>query len=397
MTPINEDRLAALIEEELPELIKIRHELHANPGVRFEEEYASKLVQRELQNAGIQFRAGLAGGTGVLGHLPGAAPEAIGLRADMDALPILEENTFPYASTKPGFMHACGHDGHTTILLGAARVLARVAKEHTLPRPVTFVFQPAEEGGAGGDLMVKDGALDGSIFPPPVKHMFGLHGWPELELGQIATRIGPITAATCVFQITVKGAGCHAAFPHYGRDPIVAAAAIISATQSIVARNVDPLASAVVSITQCNAGSATNIIPEKCSLQGTIRTLDTKVTDLVQKRFSRIVEQTAQAYDCEAKVEYQLPNYPVTNNSAEAIGILKKVLPHADLGMAPVMGGEDFAYYSQVVPSGFFVIGLSTKEKKVAGLHRSTFDFNDDAIRVGVDAFCRLALRRDEA
>ncbi len=382
----------SLIQEELPGLIQIRRALHENPGIKYQETYANEVVQRELTKASIPFRSGLAGGTGIVAHLPGQASRAIGLRADMDALPIKEQNTFMYASKNPGVMHACGHDGHTAILIGTALVLARLAKKNPLPRPVTFVFQPAEEGGAGGAAMIKDGCLDESLFAPAVEHMFALHGWPELECGRVATRLGPITAATYEFQVTVKGLGCHAAFPHFGRDPLVAAAAIITAAQSIVARNVDPLKAAVVSITQCHAGTASNIISGEVTLAGTIRALDLTIEKLVTGRFSQLAQQIAAAHDCIAEVTYLPSAYPVTINAPEAIELLKSALPQIETDMAPVMGGEDFAFYSQKVPSALFVIGLRPGAEKVPGLHHPSFDFNDDAIQIGIETFCRLAL-----
>jgi len=393
MSAIDPATLTKLIEAELPELIEIRHQLHRNPGINFEEHFASETVQRELTRLSIPFRAGLARGTGVVAHLGGQASQAIGLRADMDALPIKEENTFNYASERPGFMHACGHDGHTTILLGAARVLAKLAKTAPLPRPVTFVFQPAEEGGGGGDLMIQDGCLDGSLFAPPIAEMYALHGWPDLPLGQIATRVGPITAATYVFEVRVKGAGGHAAFPHFTRDPLLAGAAIITAAQSIVARNVDPLESAVVSVTEMHAGTTFNIIAGEAILRGTIRALNPQVEKLVTTRFIEVAQQIAAAHQCSAEVTYFPPHYPVTVNASEPVATLKSLLPERVVEVAPVMGGEDFAYYSQKVPSAFFVLGLRPGPDRIPGLHTPRFDFNDAAIPLGIEAFCRLALR----
>ena len=391
-----ESQLTALIQAEIPSLVQIRHELHENPGVNFQETYASALVQRELGQAGVAYRSGLGGGTGVVAHLPGAEAQAIGLRADIDALPIEEQNDFAYISKSPGVMHACGHDGHTTILIGVARVLAKIAKQRPLPRPVTFIFQPAEEVGAGADRMIADGCLDGSLFAPPVRHMFALHGWPTLPQGYIATRVGPMMAATYSFRVKITGKGCHAAFPHLGRDPLVAAAAIITAAQTIVARNVDPLSAAVVSVTQCHSGTTFNIIPGEVVLEGTIRALDKAVEELVIRRFHEIAQHIAAAHECVAEIEYPAPPYPVAINSAEAVGVLKSVLPETNTDMLPVMGGEDFAFYSQKVPSAFFVLGLQSGPEKMAGLHHPKFDFNDQVIPAGIEAFCRLALRTAE-
>ena len=390
-----ESQLTALIQAEIPSLVQIRHELHENPGVNFQETYASALVQRELGQAGVAYRSGLGGGTGVVAHLPGAEAQAIGLRADIDALPIEEQNDFAYISKSPGVMHACGHDGHTTILIGVARVLAKIAKQRPLPRPVTFIFQPAEEVGAGADRMIADGCLDGSLFAPPVRHMFALHGWPTLPQGYIATRVGPMMAATYSFRVKITGKGCHAAFPHLGRDPLVAAAAIITAAQTIVARNVDPLSAAVVSITQCHGGSAFNIIPGEVLLDGTIRALDKAVEALVVRRFEEIVRHIAAAHECTAEIEYPAPPYPVTVNAEEAIAILKSVVPQTDTTMLPVMGGEDFAFYGHRVPACFFFLGLQPGPEKIPGLHHPKFDFNDAVIEKGIETFCRLALRAE--
>lgn len=404
------EQLRQLIAQEAPDLVAIRRDLHAHPEIGYEEQRTSQVVQRELKKSGIDFVANLAGGTGVMAHIPGGGDrvqrsetrgQAIGLRADMDALPILEETGLPYASTVSGKMHACGHDGHTTILIGAARVLAKVAQQspNTLPRPISFVFQPAEEGGAGGLKMVQEGCLTGNIIGPPIANMFGLHGWPRLPLGTVGTRVGPLLAASDRFDIVVKGVGAHAAFPHVARDPVVAAAAIVNSLQTIASRNVDPLASVVVSVTMLNAGSAYNVIPSQAKISGTVRTLTPDVLQLAQRRIDEIATSTAKAYGCEAMFEYRL-GYPVTRNDAGAVEIFNSVArgtlgePNVVNLPNPVMGGEDFAFYCQEAPSCFFVLGLIPPGKKsIPDLHQPTFDFNDDAIAIGVEMFCRLALR----
>jgi len=405
------DRLRQIIAEELPDLVAIRRDLHAHPEIGYEEHRTSLVVQRELKSAEIEFKMGLAGGTGVMAHIPaqrsaGGGQQsdnrfaAIGLRADMDALPIQEETGASYASTIPGKMHACGHDGHTAILIGAARVLSKLARGGaSLPRPVSFVFQPAEEGGAGGQKMVQEGCLEGRIIGPPIANMFGLHGWPRLPQGVVGTRVGPLLAASDRFDIFIKGVGSHAAFPHVSKDPVVAAAAIVSALQTIASRNVDPLGSVVVSVTMLNCGSAYNVIPSRAQVSGTVRSLTPEVQQLTQRRIDEIVSGIAKAYGCEAKFEYRL-GYPVTRNDASAVETFNKVASQAvgeqrvvDLP-SPVMGGEDFAFYCEKVPSCFFVLGLIPPGKKsVPDLHQPDFDFNDDAIATGVEMFCRLALR----
>jgi amidohydrolase len=391
--------LRRLVEAELPDLVSIRHALHANPALASEERRTAGVVRRELKEAGVAYVDDLAGGTGVLAHLPGRAEKSTGLRADMDALPIAEQTGAVYASTTPGIMHACGHDGHTTILIGAARILSGLAEQGELPRPVTFVFQPAEEGGAGGRRMVEEGCLSGSLIGPPVQMMFALHGWPQYPLGVVGTRPGPLLAAADMFEVTVRGTGSHAAFPHLGRDPVVAAAAIISAFQSIAARNVDPLEAVVVSVTRIDGGTTHNIIPDEVSLAGTVRTLTPEVHRITQQRLHDVAVNVAQGLGCEAEVQYHL-GYPVTSNDPAAVEVFDEVALSA-LGSErlqpvrqPAMVGEDFAFYCHAVPSCFFVLGLLPPgEARMPQLHQPTFDFNDDAIATGVELFCRLALR----
>lgn len=403
---VSSQKLRDLIAAELPDIIAIRRDLHAHPEIGYQEHRTSQVVQRELKKAGIDFVSNLAGGTGVLAHLPADSrkpttdsPTAIGLRADMDALPIHETTGLPYASTIPNTMHACGHDGHTAILIGAARVLAKLARQSSLPRPITFVFQPAEEGGFGALKLVEEGCLTGKIIGPPIENMFGLHGWPRLPQGAVATKPGPLLAASDRFDIIVKGVGAHAAFPHVSRDPVVAAAAIVNALQTIASRNIDPLASVVVSVTMLQAGSAYNVIPSTAQISGTVRTLTPDVLQLTQRRIEEISANTARAYGCDASFDYRL-GYPVTRNDPAAVDIFNQVA-HRALGNervltmpSPVMGAEDFAFYCQKVPSCFFVLGLIPPGKKsVPDLHQPDFNFNDDAIPTGIELFCRLALR----
>ncbi len=399
-TTTTTDRLRDLIDEQIETLIAIRHDLHAHPELGYEEHRTSALVQRELGDDGITFAPHLAGGTGVVGFLPGKSGKAIGLRADMDALPIQEENDLPYRSTCEGKMHACGHDGHTTILLGAARVLSRIAKESELPRPVTFVFQPAEEGGGGGRRMVEDGCLTGAKIGCAVEEMFGLHGWTDLTLGKVGTRAGPLLAAADRFRITVRGQGAHAAYPHYGNDVIVAGSQIVSALQTIVSRNTDPLDACVVSATQFHSGTTHNILPEEARIEGTVRTLLSDVQDRARARIAEIAEHIASAHGCRAESEY-IEGYPVTLNDPHAVEDFNREA-RAALGednvvavTRPVMGAEDFSYYCDQVPSCFFFLGLKPQGVgRMPNLHAPRFDFNDDAIATGVELFCRLALRK---
>lgn len=380
-------------------LAEIRHDLHAHPQIRFEETYASELVRRELTALGIEFRSGLAKGTGVLGYLPATTDPAtaptIALRADMDALPIHEDTGLPYASTIPNRMHACGHDGHTTILIGVARELA--ARSHR-PNNVLFVFQPAEEGGGGGDLMVKDGCLNGTLLGKKADFMFGLHGWSTVKLGHVATKVGSLMASTDDVMIEFRGKGGHAAAPETTRDPIVAIAHLITALQSIVSRNVDPFAQGVVTIGQVHGGTTHNIIPISAFVQGTIRAMNDEVRDRLCERVRTIAQGVADAFEMEATIDVER-GYPVVVNHPEAVERFLKVA-RKELGdeyvtdqAKPTMGGEDFAYYGSECPSCFYQLGLIPETRDdYESVHTPYFDFNDEAIAIGVKVMTGLAL-----
>lgn len=390
------------IDAAIPAIRAIRHDLHKHPELSYQETRTSGVVCRELEAAGVRVKAGLGKGTGVLGYLPatdgGSGEGAVALRADMDALPILEQTGRAYSSCTPGVMHACGHDGHTAMLLGAAKVLAGCKR----PRPVTFVFQPAEEGGGGADVMCREGCLAGEKgggIGDPVARMYGLHGWPTVEVGRVASRVGPLLASTDDFKVTVKGVGCHGAYPHQGHDPIVAAAQIITALQTIASRNVAPLDSVVCSVGAINAGTADNIIPQECTFIGTIRSLRAPIKALAKERFYGIVEGTARAMGCEAHIAWH-EGYPVTENEPGAterfFSVARSALGAASVDVVdqPTMGGEDFSYYGRHVPACFFLLGLRPRGASVfPTLHQPDFDFNDDALPVGMQMMCELALR----
>ncbi|HWB18997.1 MAG TPA: amidohydrolase [Phycisphaerales bacterium] len=415
---VSREDLRGMIAAEMTDLVRIRRDLHAHPELGYEEQRTSKVVQEELKKAGVPFVADLAGGTGVLGHIAvsgaggqgaGTKSGAVGLRADMDALPIEEQTGLPSASMTKGKMHACGHDGHTTMLIGAARVLAKIVKQKGgLPRPVSFVFQPAEEGGAGAKKRIEDGCLEGDAakragkkggLGAPITEMFGLHGWPRLPLGVVGTRKGPLLAASDRFDIHVKGVGSHAAWPHASRDAVVAAAHIVTSVQTIVSRNTNPLDSVVVSITMLKAGSAFNVIPPSATISGTVRTLLPETLKMARQRLEEIAKHTAAAFGCMAELDYRL-GYPVTLNDEGAVEVFNAVARETigeqrvvDIPQ-PVMGGEDFSFYSQVVPACFFVLGLIPEGKKeMPDLHQPDFNFNDDAMATGIELFCRLAMR----
>ena len=391
------------IEEILPELISIRHDIHAHPELGYEEHRTSEIIQNFLADIDVPFISGLAKGTGVLAHIAGEGDKAIALRADIDALPILEENTFDWKSVHDGCMHACGHDGHTTILLGTTKVLSRIAKEQPLPNPVTFVFQPAEEGGGGGQQMVLDGCLDGTQIGNPVGMMFGLHGWPQHRLNHVATRVGPMLAADIGVSVIIRGVGGHAAFPYLCKDPIVCAAEVVSSLQQLVSRNTDPLDSLVVSITQIHGGTTHNIIPDEVTLSGTMRYLERETGEMAKKRFSEIVNGVASAHGCDVSITLS-DGYPVTRNHPEAVKTFFEIAKHTmdeesvSEFEKPVMGGEDFSYYCQEVPSCFFALGLlPLGQDIIPSLHQPTFDFNDGAIATGIKMFCELALRYNDS
>ncbi|MFI4872731.1 MAG: M20 family metallopeptidase [Phycisphaerales bacterium JB061] len=394
------------IKAELDDLIEIRHDLHAHPELMWQEERTSSVVQRELTKLGIEFKAGLAGGTGVVGHLPATTGDtskpAVALRADMDALPITEETGLSYSSTRDGLMHACGHDGHTTILLGAARVLAQT--EHR-PNPVTFVFQPAEEGGGGGQRFCMEGMLDGSGadgkgggLGPRVGSIYGLHGWPNQKLGTVKTRPGPLMASTDEFLITVRGKGGHAAWPHLTNDPVVAACAIVTSMQTIVSRSTSPVDSAVCTIGRIAGGTVDNVIPEAVEIEGTTRALTPEMRKLAEERVREISLHVAKAHGCTIDIHWNV-GYPVVKNDPKMVErfvpLAEQVLGKENVLHAetPVMGGEDFAYYAEHVPACFYFLGLCPEgQEHFPELHTPRFDFNDKAIPVGVEMMTRVAL-----
>ena len=365
-----------------------RRTLHADPELLFDVHNTAAFVADKLRSFGCDEVVTGIGKTGVVGIIhgrPGGNGPAIGLRADMDALPITELTGLPWASRTPGKMHACGHDGHTAMLLGAARHLAAT---RNFTGSVAVIFQPAEEGGGGGREMVNDGMMDRF----GITKVFGMHNLPGLPVGQFAIRKGPIMAATDIFDISLKGLGGHAAMPHLTIDSIVAGSAIVSSLQSIASRNANPLESVVVSVTKFIGGSAYNIIPETVDLAGTVRTLSPAMRDLAETRINEIARSVAAAHGVEANVRY-LRNYPVTFNHADETDFAADVAEGlAGEGMVernqpPTMGGEDFSFMLEARPGAFIFMGNGD----TAGLHHPAYDFNDDAIPVGVSYWVNLA------
>lgn len=374
------------IAKVLPGIREIRHDLHQHPEVCYAEVRTAEVIRRELHALGLKTREGLAGGTGTLAYLPatGKKGKTIGLRADIDALPITEETGLPYASQHEGFMHACGHDGHTAVLLGTAQVLSQVQDR---PNDVVFIFQPAEEKGAGAEKMCQNGATEGLDL------LFGLHGWPGEPLGVMKTRIGAMMASADVFEIVIHGAGGHAAFPHLTIDPIVIASHLVVALQTICSRNTDPLDSVVVTVTQVHAGTATNIIPEKAVVVGTLRTLNDHCRAASKDRIKALVDGIAGSFGATADVAFGDP-YPVTVNHPDAVAYFRSAVTDAcPTEILPVMGAEDFSYYGKHVPACFFTLGLNATQEAYPGLHTPRFDFNDEALSFGMEAFCQLALQ----
>ncbi|QKC81558.1 M20 aminoacylase family protein [Mesorhizobium sp. NZP2077] len=364
-----------------------RRHLHQTPELNFDVFKTAAFVTEKLKEFGCDDVVTGLGKTGVVGIIRGRQGEGatIGLRADMDALPLNEITGKPYASTVPGKMHACGHDGHTAMLLGAAKYLAET---RNFAGSVAVIFQPAEEGGGGGNEMVKDGMMERF----DIAKVFGMHNMPGLPVGQFAIRPGPIMAATAEFTITVKGRGGHAAMPHGTIDPIVITSQLVGALQTIASRSTDPVEAVVVSVTKFHAGDAYNIIPESAEIAGTVRTLRKEIAKKSEERIRTICDGLATAFGAKIEVDYQA-NYPVTFNHAEetvfASDIAANVAGDAQVhrGIQPVMGGEDFSYMLEARPGAFIFIGNGD----TAGLHNPNYDFNDEAIPHGMSYWVKLA------
>jgi amidohydrolase len=377
-----------------PWLVETRRDFHMNPELSFEEHRTSDLAADSLEGWGIEVKRGVAQ-TGVVGLLSIGRPgPTIGIRADMDALPIVEENDVPYKSKAAGKMHACGHDAHTTMLLGAARVLAENPSLFgDVGGNVKFLFQPAEEGLAGGRRMVDQGVLEN----PKVDLVLATHVIPVLPVGTIGTRPGPMMAATDRLTLILRGKGSHAAHPHLSRDPVLAATHMATALQGIVSRNVNPFDSVVVSVTQLEAGQAFNIIPEEAILRGTIRTMSPETRDMARKRVVEISEGIASAFQVEAKCEIE-EGYPVLVNHAGATKLVEKaaesvVGPENLLSAPPVMGSEDFAYMINERPGALFRLGIRNEEREIVhSLHSNRFDLDEKALAIGVTTFVMAAL-----
>ncbi|HEU0222327.1 MAG TPA: M20 aminoacylase family protein [Paracoccaceae bacterium] len=376
------------IAEFHPEITAWRRHLHQNPELLYETHKTASFVAAKLREFGCDEVVEGIGRTGVVGLIRGRANgsgRVLGLRSDMDALPITERRDIAHKSQNPGVMHACGHDGHSAMLLGAAKYLAET---RNFDGAVAVIFQPAEEGGAGGKAMVDDGMMERF----GIEEVYGMHNWPGMPEGQLMMRKGPTMAAADQFDITITGRGAHAARPHEGFDPIVAGSQMVLALQQLVSRNADPVEALVVSVTRFEAGTAYNIIPEEVRLAGTVRTLKTELRDMAERRMGEIVQGIAAAHGCRAVLDYQR-GYPVVINheaqtefsarvAAEVVGEARVLTD-----VPPIMGGEDFAYMLEARPGSFIFIGQGA----TAGVHHPDYDFNDEIIPVGASYWVKLA------
>jgi hippurate hydrolase len=377
------------------ELQRIRRDLHAHPELCYEEQRTSEVVADKLAEWGIPVIRGL-GITGVVGIIKhGNSGRSIGLRADMDALPMQEVNTFPHASVHPGKMHACGHDGHTAMLLGAAKYLS---EHRNFDGTVYLVFQPAEEGGAGAKRMIEDGLFEQC----PMDAIYGMHNWPGIPAGHMSVCEGPLMASSNEFYVTVKGKGGHAAQPHKCIDPVMVAVQIAQSWQTIISRRTSPLDTAVLSLTQIQAGTATNVIPDEAKMAGTVRTLSWDVLDMLEKQMEQVAVNTAAAFGAEVEFKFRR-NYPPLINHPEAtrfaVEVMKSVVgaDKVDDKTEPSMAAEDFAYFLQAKPGCYIFIGNGEGDHRSGGhglgpcvLHNGSYDFNDNLLPVGASFWVKL-------
>ena len=382
------------IVSEAASITTLRREIHAHPELCFKEVRTADLVAKKLTEWGIPVLRGM-GTTGVVGVIKqGSSSRALGLRADMDALPMQEFNTFAHASQAPGKMHACGHDGHTAMLLGAAQYLSQ---HRNFDGTVYLIFQPAEEGGGGAREMINDGLFETC----PMQAVFGMHNWPGMPVGSFAVSPGPVMASSNEFKITIHGKGGHAALPHNSIDPIPAACQLVQSFQTIISRNTKPIDAAVLSVTMVHAGEATNVIPDSCTLQGTVRTFSVEVLDMIEARMRQITDHTCAAMGTHADFEFDR-NYPPTINDPAQAAFARNVMQdlvgaQQVLTQEPTMGAEDFAYMLQVKPGAYCFIGNGEGSHRDIGhgggpcmLHNPSYDFNDELLPLGASYWVRL-------
>ena len=379
------------INQMLDEMKSWRQDLHKIPEIGLEEYETSKYIKNKLKEFNINFKEGYSN-TGLVAWVKGNkgnSNKSIGLRADFDALPMPEKNNFEYKSSKDGMMHACGHDGHTSMLLGAAKY---ISENNDFDGTVYFIFQPGEEGFAGGKKMIEDGLFDDFS----IDEVYALHNWPDLPLGSFGVNSGPMMAAVDEFDIIVKGKGGHAAFPQLVIDPIIVASQIVTAIQTIISRSTDPVDKALISITKIHGGTAYNVIDDEVKLSGTIRTFKPETRSFIEKRIEEIANGIAKAHGAEANIEFDLINkYPPTINSKKesefAAKIAKKMVgeENVNTNIDPSMGGEDFSYLLNKKPGSYLYIGQGDENHK-AHLHTTKYDFNDNLLPIGVNYWVNL-------
>ena len=388
--------MSAALAPHLSALVQLRRDLHSHPELSYQEKRTASQVAAYLHALGLPVHQGL-GTTGLVASIHGQGFSAahpgpsVGLRADMDALPLAEATGLPYASRHPGKMHACGHDGHTAMLLGAAHLLSQ---QRNFAGTVHLIFQPAEEGGAGAKAMMEDGLFQRFAC----QAVFALHNWPDLPQGQMAVRVGPIMAANIRFEIRVRGKGGHAALPHTTRDPVPVACAIVTQLQTLVSRTLDPVDSAVLTIGKIEAGTVENIIPNEAVLYGTLRTLRDDTQATLVAGIERIAQHTAAAYECQALYIHK-PGYPNTTNSAAEAALMAQVMAevvgpeNTHPNIDPAMTSEDFGFMLQQVPGAYGWIGNGKNGQRSTSLHHPGYDFNDDNIALGARFWNQLARR----
>ena len=379
------------INQMLEEMQSWRQDLHKIPEIGLEEYETSKYIKNKLKEFNIDFKEGYSN-TGLVAWVKGNkgnSNKSIGLRADFDALPMPEKNNFEYKSSNDGMMHACGHDGHTSMLLGAAKY---ISENNDFDGNVYFIFQPGEEGFAGGKKMIEDGLFDDFS----IDEVYALHNWPDLPLGSFGVNSGPMMAAVDEFDIIVKGKGGHAAFPHLVIDPIIVASQIVNAIQTIISRSTDPVDKALISITKIHGGTAHNVIDDEVKLSGTVRTFKPETRSFIEKRIEEVAKGIAKAHGADANIEFDLINkYPPTINSKKesefAGNVAKKMVGEENVNtdIEPSMGGEDFSYLLNKKPGSYLYIGQGD-EKHKAHLHTAKYDFNDNLLPIGVNYWVNL-------
>ena len=388
-------RMIESILADAASIAAVRRDIHAHPELCFQEQRTSDVIAKQLTDWGIPIHRGL-GKTGVVAILKsGSSARAVGLRADIDALPMTEHNTFAHASKHVGKMHACGHDGHTAMLLAAAKHLS---KHRNFDGTVYLIFQPAEEGGGGAKVMIEDGLFDQF----PMEAVFGAHNWPGMPVGSFGLNPGAMMASGNHFSVTIRGKGSHAALPHLGVDPVPIAAQLINGFQTIITRNRRPLEPGVISVTMLKAGEALNVVPDSCTLSGTVRTFSYELLDLIERRMREMSQHTCAAFGATCEFEFKRYYPPTINHPAETEfvrQVLGDVVGAANVqAFEPTMGSEDFSFFLQAKPGCYFVFGNGDGEHREGGhglgpcmLHNPSYDFNDDLIPLGATAWVRIA------